>query len=616
MIYKNKKMKKILILSIICSLFVTPINTNAISIKENSNENSKLMFLKEKHEKEVEKRLSKDSNIEWNIQTINADKVEKNTDVDAKVKVALIDSGVDFTSDIDIYERKNFIPGEDEVSVLYEDGSGHGTSIAGIIAAKDNGEGITGINPNVKLYSAKVLDENNYAPINRIVEAINWAIDKKVNIISISFGTTTDSEELKLAIQKAYKAGILIIAAAGNHEIIEYPAAYDEVVAVGSVNSMGKRSKNSPIGEDLELVAPGEQILSTGAFGGVTVHSGTSMAVPHVVGVASVLWEKDLSCTSGFIRKLLDLSSNLYGDNEEYGYGLVDLEYALQLYDEFKEVYKNNNTSNSEIEELKNKGELADNKNKVIVFDDVDYVEGSWLIEKHQQIVVKGNTGFSDSNISLIKRGARANDDYIPHMTLYPQWHGYWQKKDGDIKVYECNYLNCYVYLTKVAINFGNGNYTPPLQETMSFEDYNAMKNEITIDGVCDVNWNDILTGYTINNYNKKLFIYGMAIHTATDAFAHSTYRNINGTWTYIPHDPTNYADDIYTIPNRFLCASELAIHIIDRCWLSKQGDVTDFVLGNYDNSFKVKNISENAKITWPSTHWPYDSYFDSMNLN
>lgn len=83
-----------------------------------------------------------------------------------KVKVAIIDSGIDYTSDIDVYLRKNFIPGEDEISVIYEDITGHGTSVAGIIAAKDNEDGITGINPNVELYSARVLDKNLSAPIS------------------------------------------------------------------------------------------------------------------------------------------------------------------------------------------------------------------------------------------------------------------------------------------------------------------------------------------------------------------------------------------------------------------------------------------------------------------
>ncbi|HWT74804.1 MAG TPA: S8 family peptidase [Mobilitalea sp.] len=251
---------------------------------------------KNKHDKKVIKKSSKDSKTEWNLQAVKASEVQ--TQSGQKVKVAIIDSGIDFTTDIDVYLRKNFIPGEDEIPVIYEDITGHGTSVAGIIAAKDNDDGITGINPNVELYSARVLDKNLSAPISRVVEAIYWAIDNKVNIINMSFGTTTDSEALRQAIKDAYNAGILIVAAAGNNGVIEYPAAYDEVIAVGSVDCNGDRCDSSATGEDLELMAPGEQILSTGGFGGVAVTSGTSMASPHVAAIASVLWQKDLNCSS------------------------------------------------------------------------------------------------------------------------------------------------------------------------------------------------------------------------------------------------------------------------------------------------------------------------------
>ena len=127
------------------------------------------------------------------------------------MKVALIDSGVDLFNDIDVKESINLIPGEENIMPLFWDISSHGTSIAGVIAAKDNGAGITGINPNVELYSARVLDEDKSAPVSRVVEAIYWAIEKKVNIISLSFGMTVPSEALETAVKEAYDKGILIV---------------------------------------------------------------------------------------------------------------------------------------------------------------------------------------------------------------------------------------------------------------------------------------------------------------------------------------------------------------------------------------------------------------------
>ena len=117
-----------------------------------------------------------------------------------------------------------------------------------------------------------------------------------------------------MAIRDAYDAGILIIAASGNSGgDIEYPAAYDEVMAVGSVDSTGIISDFCSIGEEMEVVAPGELIKTTGGFGGEIIVSGTSMAVPHVVGIASVLWQKDKTKSADFIRQLINESANYLG---------------------------------------------------------------------------------------------------------------------------------------------------------------------------------------------------------------------------------------------------------------------------------------------------------------
>ena len=219
--------------------------------KEQQKEERKLAkkLDKEKHEKTSVINSVDDHEAFWNIVSVGSEEggiltIDGDAALDP-VKVAILDSGVDYTEDIDVYMRKNFIPGEDGISVIYEDISGHGTSVAGIIAAKDNDEGITGINPYVQLYSARILDENKQAPASRVVAAIDWAIEQDVDIINISFGTTVDSEEIHAAIRRAYDAGILIVAAAGNNGVVEYPAAYDEVVAVGAVNAKGERTEGN-----------------------------------------------------------------------------------------------------------------------------------------------------------------------------------------------------------------------------------------------------------------------------------------------------------------------------------------------------------------------------------
>ncbi|MCH5272551.1 MAG: S8 family serine peptidase [Lachnospiraceae bacterium] len=150
--------------------------------------------IKEKKQKEVKVKVNQDNKNgkAWNHQMIQANVTGESAE---KIKVAIIDSGINFSTDLPVAVRKNFIP-EDERSVLYEDPSGHGTAVAGIIAALDNDEGITGINPDVELYSARVLDAKLEAPVERIVETIDWAIEQDVDIINMSFGIAKNVKEL------------------------------------------------------------------------------------------------------------------------------------------------------------------------------------------------------------------------------------------------------------------------------------------------------------------------------------------------------------------------------------------------------------------------------------
>lgn len=306
--------------------------------------------------------------------------------------------------------KKNLVPGEENVTPLFEDTSGHGTSIAGIIAAKDNEKGIMGINQNVEIYSARVLDDYNMAPISRVVEGIYWAIENNVNIISLSFGTSTDSAVLKKAIEDATNKGILIIAAAGNcgqNKKVEYPAAYEEVMAVGAVDANGNVSEYCSIGEELDILAPGDNIKSTGSFEGVMVSSGTSMAVPHVVGVATSLWEKDLDSSCDFVKELIKVSANKHVDDTECG--VVDMEYALSIYDDFKKIYRKGYTKNTRKkaeEELNNDSELQ-------TFDnEIEYVNGSWHDSDHEDIAAKGTkyVDLTANQIKIVKKGARFPD--------------------------------------------------------------------------------------------------------------------------------------------------------------------------------------------------------------
>ena len=149
---------------------------------------------------------------------------------------------------------------------------------------------------------------------------------------------------LKQAIDEANAKGILVIAAAGSQgengtDNVEYPAAFENVVAVGSVDSKAEVSDFSSTGKEVDVVAPGEAVRATGAFGETMVTSGTSMAVPHVVGAASLLWQKDTS-KSKILSKSVRRSARNVGDKESYGNGLIDYEYAEKQYTKAEEQYE------------------------------------------------------------------------------------------------------------------------------------------------------------------------------------------------------------------------------------------------------------------------------------
>lgn len=257
--------------------------------------------------KEVKAATLKEN--EWNMECINAQNSYEDSKKCSRIKVAVLDSGLDYDDDVSCIEQKDFL-GEEEINGIYQDLTGHGTCISGIICSDENSSRITGLAANVDLYMARVLDEDNEADINRVVEAIKWAIDKKVHIIHMSFGIKTYSKALNDVVQEAYNKGILMIAAAGNdgtadenESTIEYPAALDNVIAVGCTNEKNKKSDFSSSGRELDVVAPGEKILSTGCFGGVVVEEGTSLAAAQVTGMAAVLWGMHPEKSNTYIRE-------------------------------------------------------------------------------------------------------------------------------------------------------------------------------------------------------------------------------------------------------------------------------------------------------------------------
>lgn len=617
--------------------------------------------INQKKEKENEIELN---NGNLNGKSWNQKMIQAGFDISSEqqVKVAIIDSGVNFSTDIEVAVRRNFIP-NDDVNVLYEDPTGHGTAIAGIIAALDNEEGITGINPNVKVYSARVLDENLEAPVDRIVQAIKWAIEEEVDIINMSFGLQNNVAELEAVIEEAAEAGILMIAAVGNGKNIAYPAAYDEVIAVGAVAASGIPSENSATGDALELMAPGENLVASGIFGGLLNVSGTSFAVPHVVGVASVLMELNPEMSADYIRILLDYSANLYGAKEEYGNGVIDLEYAIQINEKFKKIYEKNIMKDEKNEKQKEKmkemfwGEvlktIPENEKAVECFTGVEVVEGMWGSGKtingtttngHKQLIEngitqlemgsQGNIDFTSEQMKIIIEASHLadSDSKLKDMDANP-YHGFYlQRKEHDDVVSSAsgesgpmsNYVANYVYLTKLAIAYGDDDTS----NTVSMSGITGLNSDRIIADINDENigsttWANFFSSIGVENSkeNKELALYGLALHSVTDVFAHSTWRqNSSGVWGRFGHNTNNFSlscDNPNLIPNRYAAALEVAKKVLTKAYYGSEGLVTDFLFPErYVGDFYLKYLVINARNTDASTYSNFSNSFKKLDYD
>lgn len=221
-------------------------------------------------------------------------------------KIAVIDTGC-CTTHPDL--KNNIIGGKNftnEGTVDdYSDKNGHGTHCAGIICG--NGH-IYGIAPNANLLILKVLENDGNGNLQNVVNALNYAIDQKVDIISMSLGCKQNIKELYDAIKRAIDNNILVVSACGNEgdgksNTIEkdYPSSYPEVISVGAIDNARKCAIFSNSNIFVDLVAPGVNIVSTGLNNGYITLSGTSMACPHVAGALALLIEKT---TKEFGRRL------------------------------------------------------------------------------------------------------------------------------------------------------------------------------------------------------------------------------------------------------------------------------------------------------------------------
>jgi Subtilisin-like serine proteases len=255
------------------------------------------------------KTMPLDKGIPWGVQQIKAPLAWSST-TGHRIKIGVIDTGVDF-SHPDL--RQSLSRGINLLnrSMLPHDDNGHGTHIAGTIAAANQVHGMIGIAPRAQILPVKAFDHNGSAFVSDIILGIDWCVRNRVHIINMSFGMKTRSKALLNAINNAYNAGVIVVASSGNdgkRRSVDYPARYPQTISVGATNKLRRIAPFSNRGTFIDIYAPGDKIFSAWLRGKYHEMSGTSMATSHVSGAIALLLAHKPGLSPAEIKAILKKS--------------------------------------------------------------------------------------------------------------------------------------------------------------------------------------------------------------------------------------------------------------------------------------------------------------------
>lgn len=285
------------------------------------------------------------------IEIIEAPQIWAEANEGDGIVVAILDTGIDYNHPdlIDaVIDVKNFTDEGAENDVF--DRNGHGTHVAGTIAARREGSGLVGVAPKAKLLILKVLDSQGVGSYEGIVQAMNYAADwrgpngEKVRAVNMSLGGPEDVLELHDAVKRLVDSEIPVIVAAGNEgddreDTFEYsyPGSYNEVIEVAASTLTNEVAPFSNSNNEIDVLAPGVDIVSTWVNGQYAKLSGTSMATPHVVGAIALLitiGERTFKRTlteAEIYALLVKRTVSLGNEATAEGHGLIKLNYSEKV---------------------------------------------------------------------------------------------------------------------------------------------------------------------------------------------------------------------------------------------------------------------------------------------
>lgn len=347
---------------------------------------------------------------QWHLQNLHVAEAWEKTQGEGVV-VAVVDTGVSENEDgfFKLLPGKDFVDGDNRP----DDENGHGSHVAGSIGQKsNNGIGCAGVAPKVSILPVRVLDANGAGDNTGVARGIIWAVDNGANIINLSLGSPMNSETVADAVAYAYENDVTVIAATGNDgftDFIGFPAALDTTIAVGAVDLKNNVAFYSNQGKQIDLVAPGgdttadlnndgqtDGILQETRMGGVWAYhflQGTSMATPHVAGVAALVYANGVHDPDAIREVLTGSASDLgaKGWDPVYGYGLVNPVAALGM----KRTPRNAGGGGGG-------DKLTITRTRVKKTGETRAVIG-WLTNEPAKTLVKGENGFERRDATLTK---------------------------------------------------------------------------------------------------------------------------------------------------------------------------------------------------------------------
>jgi subtilisin family serine protease len=273
---------------------------------------------------EVGPAMPQSQTMDWGMNVLKIPEIRTRYGLTGKgIKVAIIDTGIDPDHE-DL--KGSVVKLVNTTGESFSSANGHGTACAGIIAARDNQNGVVGVAPNCEIIAIKGMRESGGGVFSELVKAVDVAISSRVDIINLSMGSATNVVAFQNAIARAVNAGIIVVCAAGNagrDNSVTIPARYGNTIGVGATNQSGRVSAFSSRGWEVDIAAPGELVLTTWKNNGYAKLSGTSFAAPYVTGVIALLLEAGVAVSSSLLKETaIDIEEP--GEDVKSGHGILN----------------------------------------------------------------------------------------------------------------------------------------------------------------------------------------------------------------------------------------------------------------------------------------------------